>query len=152
PCVSPTWDTALTCKALLDSGVSGAHPALVRAAEWLIANQIFVPGDWSVRNPQLEPGGWAFEFANDWYPDTDDTAVILMALQRIEVPDRIAYRRALAHGTNWALGMQSRNGGGGALPTHNTAQVPNRIPLPRNEAVNDPPTPDPTRPRLHRLG
>src|SRR5262249_7012033 len=58
PCVSPTWDTALTCKALLDSGVPETHPALVHAAEWLIANQIFKTGDWSVRNPHLEPGGW----------------------------------------------------------------------------------------------
>jgi squalene-hopene/tetraprenyl-beta-curcumene cyclase len=152
PCVSPTWDTALTCKALLDSGVSGAHPALVCAAEWLIANQIFVPGDWSVRNPQLEPGGWAFEFANDWYPDTDDTAVILMALQRIEVPDRIAYRRALAHGTNRALGMQSRSGGWGAFDTDNTAEFLNRIPFADMEAMIDPPTEDLTGRLMELMG
>ena len=80
PCVSPTWDTALMAKALLDSGMPADHPALVRAADWLIDHQIFAPGDWSVHNPDLEPGGWAFEFANDWYPDVDDTAVILMVL------------------------------------------------------------------------
>jgi squalene-hopene/tetraprenyl-beta-curcumene cyclase len=152
PCVSPTWDTALTCKALLDSGLSGTHPALVRAAEWLIANQIFVPGDWSVRNPQLEPGGWAFEFANDWYPDTDDSAVILMALQRIEVPDRLALRRALAHGTNWTLGMQSRNGGWGAFDTDNTAEFLNRIPFADMEAMIDPPTEDLTGRLMELMG
>jgi len=152
PCVSPTWDTALTCKALLDSGVPGTHPALVRAAEWLIANQIFEPGDWSVRNPHLEPGGWAFEFANDWYPDTDDSAVILMALQRIEVPDRVAHRRALAHGTNWTLGMQSRNGGWGAFDTDNTAEFLNRIPFADMEAMIDPPTEDLTGRLMELMG
>ena len=152
PCVSPTWDTALTCKALLDSGVPGTDPALVRAAEWLIANQIFEPGDWSVRNPQLEPGGWAFEFANDWYPDTDDTAVILMALQRIDVPDRVTHRRALAHGTNWALGMQSRNGGWGAFDTDNTAEFLNRIPFADMEAMIDPPTEDLTGRLMELMG
>jgi len=80
PCISPTWDTALMAKALLDSGVPGDHPALVRAADWLIDRQIHEPGDWSVYNPTLTPGGWAFEFENRWYPDVDDTAVILMAL------------------------------------------------------------------------
>jgi squalene-hopene/tetraprenyl-beta-curcumene cyclase len=152
PCVSPTWDTALTCKALLDSGLTGSHPALVRAAEWLIANQIFAPGDWSVLNPDLEPGGWAFEFANDWYPDTDDTAVILMALQRIAVPDRAALRRALAHGTNWVLGMQSRNGGWGAFDTDNTAEFLNRIPFADMEAMIDPPTEDLTGRLLELMG
>src|SRR4029450_7770740 len=66
PCVSPAWDRALTCTALLDAGLPEGHPALARAADWLIANQIFEPGDWSVRNPHLEPGGWGFEFATDW--------------------------------------------------------------------------------------
>jgi len=71
PCVSPTWDTALAAKALLDSDVPLDHPALTRAAEWLIRNQIFKPGDWQIYNPGLSAGGWAFEFANDWYPDVD---------------------------------------------------------------------------------
>jgi squalene-hopene/tetraprenyl-beta-curcumene cyclase len=152
PCVSPTWDTALTAKALLDSGLPTDHPALVRSAEWLIANQIFEPGDWSVRNPNLEPGGWAFEFANDWYPDTDDTAVILMVLQRIAVPDVAAQRRALAYGTNWVLGMQSRNGGWGAFDTDNDAEFLNRIPFADMEAMIDPPTEDLTGRLLELMG
>jgi squalene-hopene/tetraprenyl-beta-curcumene cyclase len=152
PCVSPTWDSALTAKALLDSGLPTDHPALVRSAEWLIANQIFEPGDWSVRNPNLEPGGWAFEFANDWYPDTDDTAVILMMLQRIAVPDVAAQRRALAYGTNWVLGMQSRNGGWGAFDTDNDAEFLNRIPFADMEAMIDPPTEDLTGRLLELMG
>lgn len=152
PCVSPTWDTALTGKALLDSGLPADHPALVRSAEWLIANQIFARGDWSVRNPNLEPGGWAFEFANDWYPDTDDTAVILMVLRRIAVPDVAAQRRALAFGTNWVLGMQSRNGGWGAFDTDNDAEFLNRIPFADLEAMIDPPTEDLTGRLLELMG
>ena len=94
PCVSPNWDTALAAKALLDAGMDPAHPALGRAADWLIENQIFRPGDWSVHRPGLEPGGWAFEFANDWYPDVDDSAVILMVLQRLPMAPTPAGRRA----------------------------------------------------------
>jgi squalene-hopene/tetraprenyl-beta-curcumene cyclase len=152
PCVSPTWDTALTMKALLDSGVASDHPALRRGADWLIANQIFRPGDWSVYNPTLEPGGWAFEFANDWYPDTDDTAVILMVLSRVDVRDRAAHRRALAYGTNWVLGMQSRNGGWGAFDTNNDAAWLNEIPFADMRAMIDPPTEDLTGRLLELMG
>jgi squalene-hopene/tetraprenyl-beta-curcumene cyclase len=152
PCVSPTWDTALAMKALLDSGVRSAHPALVRAAEWLLARQIFRPGDWSVRNPALEPGGWAFEFANDWYPDTDDTAVILMVLDRVPVPDTAAKRRAMAYGTNWVLGMQSRNGGWGAFDTDNDSAWLNEIPFADMRAMIDPPTEDLTGRLLELMG
>ena len=77
PCVSPNWDTGLAAKALLESGLDPADPALGKAAQWLIDHQIFKRGDWSIKRPDLEPGGWAFEFHNDWYPDVDDSAVIL---------------------------------------------------------------------------
>ena len=80
PCVSPNWDTALAAKALIDSGLAPEHPALRDASKWLIDHQIFKRGDWSIKRPDLEPGGWAFEFFNDWYPDVDDAAVILMVL------------------------------------------------------------------------
>jgi squalene-hopene/tetraprenyl-beta-curcumene cyclase len=152
PCVSPTWDTALTMKGLLDSGMPADHPALVRGAEWLIANQIFKPGDWSVYNPTLEPGGWAFEFANDWYPDTDDTAVILMVLSRIATRDAAAHRRSMAFGTNWVLGMQSRNGGWGAFDTNNDAAWLNEIPFADMRAMIDPPTEDLTGRLLELMG
>lgn len=152
PCVSPTWDTALTMRALLDSGLEPSHPALRRGAQWLVANQIFRPGDWSVYNPGLEPGGWAFEFANDWYPDTDDTAVILMVLDRVPLPDERARRRAIAYGTNWVLGMQSRNGGWGAFDTDNDSAWLNEIPFADMRAMIDPPTEDLTGRLLELMG
>lgn len=150
-CVSPTWDTALAAKALLDSGVPGDQPALVRAAEWLIDNQIFEPGDWKVYRPALDAGGWAFEFANDWYPDVDDSAVILMVLKRIA---GLGARgdRAVAFGLNWCLGMQSRNGGWGAFDVDNEAAFLNEIPFADMKAMIDPPTEDLTGRMLELMG
>jgi len=142
PCVSPTWDTGLAARALLDAGLDPAHPALGRAGEWLLGMQISRPGDWSVYNPSLEPGGWAFEFANDWYPDVDDSAVILMVLDALPIGRSPAGRRALAAGLNWTLGMQSRRGGFGAFDTNNEARFLNRIPFADMEAMIDPPTED----------
>lgn len=152
PCVSPTWDTALSLKALLDSGFPADDEVVRRAAAWLIDNQIFKPGDWSVYNPNLEPGGWAFEFANDWYPDVDDTAVILMTLKRVRGLEGPALDRALAYGLNWALGMQSRNGGWGAFDTDNDSEFLNCIPFADMEAMIDPPTEDLTGRLLELMG
>jgi squalene-hopene/tetraprenyl-beta-curcumene cyclase len=152
PCVSPTWDTALAAKALLDSGVQPDAPMLQKASDWLIANQIFAPGDWSIKNPELEPGGWAFEFANDWYPDTDDTAVILMVLKRITATNERAKERALRRGLNWTLGMQSRNGGWGAFDTDNLRELFNKIPFADMEAMLDQPTADLTGRHLELMG
>src|SRR6185295_4018129 len=152
PCVSPTWDTALAAKALLDSGVASDDPALQRAADWLIENQIFAGGDWQVKNPDLEPGGWAFEFANDWYPDTDDTAVILMVLRRIAMEDERRKVRAIQRGLNWTLGMQSRNGGWGAFDTDNVREFFNKIPFADMEAMLDEPTADLTGRHLELMG
>lgn len=152
PCISPTWDTALMAKALLDAGLPGDHPALVRAADWLIDRQILQTGDWSVRNPSLAPGGWAFEFENRWYPDVDDSAVILMGLHRIRASDPERQRRALERGTTWTLGMQSRNGGWGAFDTDNDATFLNAIPFADMKAMIDPPTEDLTGRLLELMG
>jgi squalene-hopene/tetraprenyl-beta-curcumene cyclase len=152
PCVSPTWDTALAAKALLDSGTPVDDPALQRAAAWLLENQIFKGGDWQVKNPELEPGGWAFEFANDWYPDTDDTAVILMVLRRIVAADERRKARAIQRGLNWTLGMQSRNGGWGAFDTDNLREIFNKIPFADMEAMLDQPTADLTGRHLELMG
>ena len=80
PCISPLWDTAIAMVSLEEAGLDPAHPALLSASRWLVDNQILGPGDWQVKNRNAEPGGWAFEFRNDFYPDVDDTAFVLMAL------------------------------------------------------------------------
>ena len=152
PCVSPVWDTALAAKALLDSGMAEDHPALVSAAGWLVEQQIKKPGDWTIKNPMLQPGGWAFEFANDWYPDVDDSAVILMALRRIRPLDERRHEAAIKRGLQWTIGMQSANGGWGAFDVDNTLDVLNRIPFADMEAMIDPPTADITGRMLELMG
>ncbi|HEY1851878.1 MAG TPA: squalene--hopene cyclase [Candidatus Binataceae bacterium] len=138
PCVSPNWDTALAAKALIDSGLSGDHPALRNSAKWLIDHQIFKPGDWSIKRPQLEPGGWAFEFYNDWFPDVDDSAVILMVLTEAAHDDAGARDRAIRLGANWVMGMQSKDGGFAAFDTDNTSHWINQAPFADVEAATDP--------------
>ena len=152
PCVSPLWDTVWAIKALLDSGFPSHHPSVTKAADWLIDQQIFKRGDWQIKNPALEPGGWAFEFANDWYPDVDDSAVILFTLKRVTGLDERKKDHALAHGLNWTLGMQSRNGGWGAFDTDNTLDVWNKIPFGDMKAMIDPPTADLTGRLLELMG
>ena len=138
PCVSPNWDTALAAKALLDAGLPGDHPALRGAARWLIEHQIFKPGDWSIKRPDLEPGGWAFEFHNDWYPDVDDSAVILMVLAEAAHDDAAARERAIKLGANWVMGMQSKDGGFAAFNVDNDSGWLNQTPFADLEAATDP--------------
>ncbi|HEY7222433.1 MAG TPA: squalene--hopene cyclase [Micromonosporaceae bacterium] len=145
-CQSPVWDTALATTALLDAGVRGDDPAVVRAVDWLVGEEITVTGDWSVRRPRLAPGGWAFEFANDVYPDTDDTAEVVLALARgAEAhPDRATVLGAVERGVAWTIGMQSRDGGWGAFDADNTSTLPARLPFCDFGAVVDPPSADVT--------
>jgi squalene-hopene/tetraprenyl-beta-curcumene cyclase len=151
-CISPVWDTPLTCIALLDSGLPQDHPALVRARRWLLDQQIFQGGDWQVKNPSLPPGGWAFEFANNWYPDVDDSAVVLMTLKRLwPDPDPESDER-IRRGIRWVLGMRSRNGGWGAFDVNNDKAFLNRIPFADLEANLDPPTADLTGRVLELMG
>lgn len=117
-CQSPVWDTCLATIALADAGLPADHPALVKAADWMLSEQIVRPGDWAVRRPGLGPGGWAFEFHNDNYPDIDDTAEVILALRRVKHPDPERVEAAVARGTRWNLGMQSLNGAWGrSTPT-----------------------------------
>ncbi|MCS6927018.1 MAG: squalene--hopene cyclase [Candidatus Binatia bacterium] len=152
PCVSPVWDTVWAIKALIDSGLPPDHPSIVKGANWLIEQQIFRPGDWQIKNPHLDPGGWAFEFANDWYPDVDDSAVILFTLKRVAGLEERKKDRALARGLQWVLGMQSKNGGWGAFDTDNTLDLWNQIPFGDMKAMTDPPTADLTGRLLELMG
>ncbi|MFG2926740.1 squalene--hopene cyclase [Streptomyces sp. NPDC048305] len=143
-CQSPVWDTCLATIALADAGVSPDHPALVRAADWMLGEEIVRPGDWSVRKPELAPGGWAFEFHNTNYPDIDDTAEVVLALRRVRHPDPARVEAAIERGVRWNLGMQSRNGAWGAFDADNTSPFPNRLPFCDFGEVIDPPSSDVT--------
>jgi squalene-hopene/tetraprenyl-beta-curcumene cyclase len=112
----------------------------------LVAEEIRVRGDWAVRRPRLEPGGWAFEFANDLYPDTDDTAEVVLALRRAAAgaPNRGAMDAAVERGIAWVVGMQSRDGGWGAFDADNTRTLANRLPFCDFGEVIDPPSADVT--------
>jgi squalene-hopene/tetraprenyl-beta-curcumene cyclase len=143
-CQSPVWDTALAVVALADAGVPADDPALVRAAEWLVDEQVLVRGDWSVQRPQLAPGGWAFEFANDNYPDVDDTAEVVLALRRVAHPDPGRVEDAIGKAVQWVIGMQSEGGGWGAFDVDNTRALCRELPFCDFGEVVDAPSSDVT--------
>jgi squalene-hopene/tetraprenyl-beta-curcumene cyclase len=142
-CQSPVWDTVLTMIGLADAGLPPDHPALTSAARWVLGEEIRGPGDWQVRRPHLAPGGWAFEFDNDVYPDTDDTAEVVLALRRVRLPGDGA-QPAIERGLRWLAGMQSRDGGWGAFDADNTRALVNKLPFCDFGEVIDPPSADVT--------
>lgn len=142
PCLSPLWDTALSVHALLEAGSPPEEPVIASALAWLAEREItHVAGDYRWNRPRLEPSGWAFQYRNDIYPDTDDTAMVVMALHRA-APDR--YRDMIRRGAEWIIGMQNRNGGWGAFDADNTCYYLNYIPFADHGALLDPPTVDVT--------
>jgi squalene-hopene/tetraprenyl-beta-curcumene cyclase len=143
-CQSPVWDTGLAMIALLDAGAPADDPALLKATDWMLDEEIHVSGDWAVRRPKLAPGGWAFEFQNDGYPDTDDTAEIVLALRRVDHPDKSRLHGAVERGLAWTIGMQSRDGGWGAFDADNTRTLANKLPFCDFGEVIDPPSADVT--------
>jgi squalene-hopene/tetraprenyl-beta-curcumene cyclase len=145
-CQSPVWDTALAVTALAGSGLPAGAPALAAASHWLLGQEVRAVGDWSVRRPGLKPGGWAFEFANDNYPDIDDTAEVVLALRKAgqgEV-DGSSGAEAIRRAVSWTVGMQSRNGGWGAFDADNTSDLAAALPFSDFGEVTDPPSADVT--------
>ena len=149
---SPLWDTALALKALLDADVPPDHPALINATQWLLDREVRKPGDWKIKSPDLNPGGWAFEFLNDWYPDVDDSGIVMMAIKDVKVKNVRAKEDAIKRGIAWCLGMQSKDGGWGAFDKDNTKHILNKIPFADLEALIDPPTADLTGRMLELMG
>lgn len=152
PCLSPVWDTALAANALVEAGRPADHPALQKAAEWLIDKQILVPGDWRVKRPDTPPAGWPFQYGNDFYPDVDDSAMVMMALHKIEGAEPGRKRVALERGLRWVLSMQGRDGGWGSFDADNDRLVLNNIPFADHGALLDPSTEDLTGRALEMLG
>jgi squalene-hopene/tetraprenyl-beta-curcumene cyclase len=152
PCVSPVWDTCIAMVALEEAGVPADHPALVKSAEWILSKQVLGAGDWQVKNKDAAPGGWVFEFRNDFYPDVDDTAFVLMALQRVKFPDPKRMEAAVRRGVQWLLSMQNRDGGWAAFDRDNNKGFLCNIPFADHNAMLDPSTADVTARVLECLG
>ena len=139
PCVSPVWDTALAAHAMLEAGGEDNIARAGAALDWLKPRQVLdVAGDWAEERPDVRPGGWAFQYNNDHYPDLDDTAVVVMAMDRAAVADRMPIDR----GIEWTVGLQSKNGGWGAFDADNDAHYLNNLPFADHGALLDPPTAD----------
>jgi squalene-hopene/tetraprenyl-beta-curcumene cyclase len=149
PCLSPIWDTALACHALLEAGGEAAEAQARRGLDWLKPRQVLdVKGDWAEQRPGVRPGGWAFQYANPHYPDLDDTAVVVMAMDRAQgrlAPAEAArFAEPIARGREWIVGLQSRDGGFAAFDADNTSHYLNHIPFADHGALLDPPTADVT--------
>jgi squalene-hopene/tetraprenyl-beta-curcumene cyclase len=144
PCVSPVWDTALVAHALLEAKDPKADAAVARSLEWLRPLQVLdVAGDWAEERPTVRPGGWAFQYRNDHYPDLDDTAVVVMAMDRAaKAGIAPAYDMPVARGREWVEGLQSKGGGWGAFDADNAYFYLNNIPFADHGALLDPPTED----------
>lgn len=151
PCVSPVWDTAWTVLGLIESGLSPDDPAIKRALRWLAGMQIRRKGDWAVKAPNVQPGGWAFQFYNDFYPDTDDSAVVIMALMNAgaDLPDKPA---VIERGVRWITGLQNADGGWGAFERDVDDVVYNEILYNDEKNMLDPSTVDVTGRILEMLG
>ncbi len=144
PCVSPVWDTALVAHALLETKDAKAEAAAARGLEWLAPLPVLdVKGDWADEKPDVRPGGWAFQYRNDYYPDLDDTAVVVMAMDRAAKSGiSPQYKNEIARGAEWVDGLQSRDGGWGAFDADNSYYYLNNIPFADHGALLDPPTED----------
>jgi len=142
PCVSPVWDTAYALSALGESGVDAHDERMVKAAEWMLKKQNRRKGDWSVKVPNAEPGGWYFEHNNEFYPDVDDTAQVLLALNHIETNDARFQGESVERGIQWILAMQCKNGGWASFDKDNNRMVFQYVPFADHNAMLDPATVD----------
>lgn len=153
PCLSPVWDTAIVAIAMRESGVPEDHPAVRRATEWLMSKEIRFRGDWYHKNPAaVEPSGWVFEFENKWSPDVDDTAMVLLALQRTRTDDPKARDACYRRGLEWMMTFQCKDGGWAAFDKDCTKNILEKVPFADHNAMLDPECADITARILEVLG
>ena len=138
PCFSPVWDTAIGGYTLGEAGVTKARPALTKAVDWLLDLEIRRKGDWSVKRPDTEPSGWAFEFRNDWYPDIDDTAMVLLAMPHLQATNPKRQKEVTHRAIQWMLAMQSKDGGWAAFDVDNNWEILTHVPFADHNAMLDP--------------
>jgi squalene-hopene/tetraprenyl-beta-curcumene cyclase len=142
PCMSPVWDTALALFALGESGVSKTDPRMLKAADWILSKEVRTKGDWAVKVPKVTPGGWYFEFNNEFYPDVDDSAMVLLGLDKVENPRERYQHEVSQRAIDWIFAMQCKNGGWASFDKDNTRMVFQHIPFADHNAMLDPPTVD----------
>jgi len=153
PCFSPVWDTAIVAIALHESGIPGDHPALQKAGDWLISKEIRFRGDWAIKNPaKVEASGWVFEFNNKWNPDVDDTAMVLLALRKIQTSNVQLRDQSFRRGLNWMMTFQCRDGGWASFDKDCTKSVLEKVPFADHNAMLDPECSDITARILELLG
>src|SRR5215467_11634065 len=142
PCMSPVWDTALAMFALGESGVSKDDPRMLKAADWILSKEVRAKGDWAVKVPNVQPGGWYFEFNNEFYPDVDDSAMVLLGLDKVTNPRKRYQHDVCRRAIDWIFAMQCKNGGWASFDKDNTRMVFQHIPFADHNAMLDPPTVD----------
>ncbi|MGH9668677.1 MAG: squalene--hopene cyclase [Terriglobales bacterium] len=142
PCKSPVWDTAIAAFALGESGVAPNEARLVAAADWMLKKQVTHRGDWCVKNREAEPAGWYFEFNNEFYPDVDDTVMVMLALSQVDHPNERYHHESVERALRWVLSMQCRDGGWASFDRDNTRMVFQYVPFADHNAMLDPPTVD----------
>jgi squalene-hopene/tetraprenyl-beta-curcumene cyclase len=142
PCKSPVWDTAYALFALGEAGVPGTDPRMVRAADWMLKKQITHAGDWCVKVKKVAPAGWYFEFNNEFYPDVDDTAQVILALSHAAHPNERYQHESIQRAIAWVLAMQCKKGGWASFDKDNTRMVFQHVPFADHNAMLDPPTVD----------
>ena len=151
PCMSPVWDTAQAVYALGEAGVPRNDPRMLKAVDWMLAKEVRHKGDWTVKVPNTEPGGWYFEFNNEFYPDTDDTAQVLLALKQVDNPRERYQHQVAERAIEWEFAMQCKNGGWGSFDKDNTKMIFQYIPFADHNAMLDPPSVDITGRMLEML-
>jgi len=142
PCMSPVWDTAYALFALGEAGVPANDPRMVKCADWILQKQVRNGGDWQVKNKEGKPGGWYFEFNNEFYPDVDDSAMVCLALSRVEHPNGRYQRESVQRAIDWIFSMQCKGGGWASFDKDNDRMVFQHIPFADHNAMLDPPTVD----------
>ena len=145
PCFSPVWDTALALNAMIESGLPADNSEVLKAAKWILDHEVKEEGDWKEKNPEGQPGGWYFEYANEFYPDVDDTFQVLTSLSKVRFPDQrdeLQKREAMERALRWTLTMQNKDGGWGSFDKDCDEQFLTQIPFADHNAMIDPSTSD----------
>jgi squalene-hopene/tetraprenyl-beta-curcumene cyclase len=153
PCFSPVWDTAIVAICLRESGIPAEDPRIKKCASWLMDKEIRMRGDWYHKNPvDVEPSGWVFEYNNQWNPDVDDTAMVLLALRLIPSDDVKRRDECFKRGMNWMMAFQCKDGGWAAFDKDCTKNILEKVPFADHNAMLDPECADITARILELLG